>query len=63
MVRKLTGAGWLPAGVLLLAGAGVASAGVAVGGRNGAHGGSNGSAESGAGWLQRVRGGANATSA
>ena len=42
------------------AGAGVASAGVVGGGRNGAHGGSNGSAEPGAGWLQRVRGGANA---
>ena len=35
-------------------------AGVAGGGRNGAHGGSNGSGEPGAGWLQRVRGGANA---
>ncbi len=44
----------------MAAGAGGASAGVAGGGRNGAHGGSNGSGEPGAGWLQRVRGGANA---
>ena len=42
------------------AGAGVASTRVAGGGRNGAHGGSNGSGELGAGLLQRVRGGANA---
>ena len=51
--RRRRGAG-------VAAGAGVASAGVAGGGRNGAHGGSNGSGEAGAGWLQRVRGGANA---
>jgi hypothetical protein len=48
------------AGGGVASGAGVASAGVAGGGRNGAHGGSNGSGEPGAGLLQRVRGGANA---
>ena len=47
-------------GAGVAAAAGVASAGVASGGRNGTHGGSNGSGEPGAGWLQRVRGGANA---
>jgi hypothetical protein len=52
------GGGVASAGVA--AGAGVASAGVAGGGRNGAHGGSNGSSEPGAGWLQRMRGGGNA---
>ena len=52
---KATGAG---AGVA--AGVGAVGAGVAGGGRNGVHGGSNGSAEPTAGWLQRVRGGANA---
>ena len=48
------------AGAGVAAGAGAVGAGVAGGGRNGAHGGSNGSGEPGAGWLQRVRGGANA---
>ena len=54
---KAAGAG---AGVGVAASAGVASAGVGGGGRNAARGGSNGSAEPGAGWLQRVRGGGNA---
>ena len=58
---KAAGAGaGVAAGPGVAAGAGVASAGVVGGGRNGAHGGSNGSGEPGAGWLQRVRGGANA---
>ena len=48
------------AGAGVAAGAAVAGAGVAGGGRGGAHGGSNGSSEPGAGWLQRMRGGANA---
>jgi hypothetical protein len=48
------------AGAGVAAGSGAVGAGVAGGGRNGAHGGSNGSGEPGAGWLQRVRGGANA---
>ena len=58
---KAAGAGaGVAAGQGVAAGAGVVGAGVGGGGRNGAHGGSNGSGEPGAGWLQRVRGGANA---
>jgi hypothetical protein len=48
------------AGAGVAAGAGAVGAGVAGGGRNGAHGRSNGSGEPGAGLLQRLRGGANA---
>lgn len=48
------------AGAGVAAGAGAASAGVAGSGRNGRHGGSNGAGDSGAGWLGRVRSGANA---
>jgi hypothetical protein len=48
------------AGAGVAAGGGAVGAGVAGGGRNGAHGGSNGSGEPGAGLLGRVRGGANA---